>query len=92
MKFYGNTNVGNDVELTMSSMPRGQAEQTVEIDGKNLTVGEPSVTIDGLTKYMSVGQSTDTGGQADGAFWKAVVKREGDRADYKFFNIDVRWN
>lgn len=90
--FYGDTNVGNDVELAMSSVPRGQAKQTVEIEGKNAPVGEPSVTVGGLTKYMSVGQSTDTGGQADGAFWKAVVKREGDRADYKFFNIDVRWN
>lgn len=90
--FYGNTKIGNDVELAMSNVPRGQANQTVEIDGKNLTVGEPSVTIGGLTTYMTVGQSTDTGGQAAGAFWKAVVKREGDRADYKFFNIDVRWN
>ena len=90
--FYGETLVDNDVEIAMSSKPRSQAQQSVEIVGNNPVAGEPRVTIGGLNEYFSVGKSINTGGQADGAFWKAVVKREGDRADYKVFNIDVRWN
>ena len=95
--FYFETFSGNDLELAMSTKPRTQAGQTVEIDGVNPPFDSPKVTIDGKSMSMGVGDSATFSGWADGRYWTATATREGDRGEgdrkgYKFFNIDVRWD
>ena len=85
--FRGETNTGNDVEIAFSGRPRGSGDE-IHIDGLNRTVYWPKLTIDGKSASFGVGESATTSGDN----WYINARRENDRGDYKFFNLDVQWH